>query len=919
MRNLSSCSLQHLSVLLASAASLLLSGCGGGAEETSTTDSDATKGAVVDMAAPGLSNVTDAAANGAMMNSEAGYEGGDYESGGHDGGEYDGGMSGSESGMAGMGMAMEGPPGGYEGSAGMQGGGMSGYDSQEGYDPGQYGGQPGIGGPSGMGGRPATPQIDFGSWTKTEFISAVQSKDRNIIAAIDVQAESRVGDPEFAKLMSDVLSESTGGGSAASGGSGMPGFPTGLEPGGANRGAGGLVPPGGASLDNLDRLFRHRRNNSIDSIEAMLGESILTYAPQAAQAIRGSVQRTQTGGGEGSSSMSAMQLTAPKSTATTNQGQPGSSSMTPPGMGPPGAPNGGGRNQPGMGAANQYMNEGSDYEGSDGYSGQAYQSQNSGRQNLAGLTQEELVQAITSALVKNNSQDAWKTLVGMVDGSAPTGLTNDETIAMVLRDTFTSQTINPEMAEQILSLATDKILGSPLETPASLQLLAELSTKPLDHFLGLKSASALPTMNQTRGQGNGFGLSANAGGSNIPGRPAAANTGGFGASEMGMGMGPGGGESGMGMGPGGGGEMGMGMGPGGGGEMGMGMGSGENYNEGSDYGSGNAYGSGFGGSPGLGTALATTLNVPTDGMMPIASVLWSNSTSQKIIAAIDSGGPGMMALASTIPSNTIRRTLFEKFQSSYTQGADGAFGGLSFATLEPGMLPILKGLPRLRPARSNAAPDPTRAPKETWVNTTKQVVLALRERLRKAASNPDLANPGAPKIRLHRGAIPEQSIVINLPNELAKELGDSAPANTKIYYTRTSVTPQTPGQQEALATHYEKNAKGFRRVDLANKMLWFDGVTRNTDGTRQSLDVIIQQSGGAAQGNAGYGGGGGGYEGEGGGAGGYNPGGPQGGFGGPPGGQTAAGGSFTIETIVVVTRDPQDPIADPTVTSASLE
>lgn len=924
MRNLSSCSLQHLSISLASAASLLLAGCGG-SDDASSTGSEETQAAVVDAAAPGLANVTGGGGSpgGSMMESNGDYEGGDYDEGGSgmDQSEMammgEEGMGMSESGMSesgmGMGMGMEssemsidssemgmGMGMGSSGSSRM--GGMSGYDGGEGgndYGRGQYGGQQQMGGP----GR--APAIDFGAWTRTEFIEAVQKQDRNIIAAIDVQSESRVGDPEFARLMADVLAESTGSGSGGS--VGTPGFPAGLEPGGAGRGAGRLVPPGGASLDQSKRLLRNSNRHPIDSIEAMLGESILTYAPQAVQGVRGAGARLQSNVGQG------MDGSAMGQPPGSSMQIPNSESMgSPGGMSQPGMSSPGGMNRPGMGSYGSEMEEGNyegNYQGNGGNPGQAYQPQNSVGRVLAGLTQAELVQAIVSALVKNNSPDAWNTLVRIVDGSAATGLSADENISMVLRDAFTSPALNPEMAEQVLGLAVTQILESPSATPGSLQLLGELSTKPVDHFFGFTATTTSPAVNQMNGQANriGSGMGAGTGqsgfgmasGSNIPGRPAPSSggpgLGGMGSASGGMGMGM---ESG-----------GMGMGSASSG-MGMGMESG-GYGEGPGYGGGPGYGSGFGGGPGLSGAPVSTLNVPDAGMMPIATVLWSNSTTQKIIESLPSGDPGITALAASIPSASIRHALFEKFKSSYTDGVDGSFSGVNIAVLEPGMLPVLKGLPRLRPAKSNAAQDPTRAPKETWVNATKQVVLALRERLRKAAGNTELAYSGAPKIRLHRGAVPEQSIVIDQPNDLVKTLGASAPSVTKIYYTRTSVTPTSSGQQEALASHYEKNAKGFRRIDLASKMLWFDGVSRNTDGTRQSMDVIIQQDG-PSQANTGFGGGN--YEGE---SGGYGAGVP-GGFGGPPGGQTA-GGAFTIETIVVIVRDPQDPLADQSLTSASLK
>ena len=120
-------------------------------------------------------------------------------------------------------------------------------------------------------------------------------------------------------------------------------------------------------------------------------------------------------------------------------------------------------NQPGMDSYGSGMEEGN-YESGEG-PGQAYQAQNQAGKIVPGLTQAELVQAIVSALVKNNSPDAWQTLVRIVDGSAATGLSPDENISMVLRDAFTSPALNEKMAEQLLGLAATQILDSPSATP----------------------------------------------------------------------------------------------------------------------------------------------------------------------------------------------------------------------------------------------------------------------------------------------------------------------------------------------------------------------------------------------------------------------------------------------------------------------
>lgn len=331
------------------------------------------------------------------------------------------------------------------------------------------------------------------------------------------------------------------------------------------------------------------------------------------------------------------------------------------------------------------------------------------------------------------------------------------------------------------------------------------------------------------------------------------------------------------------------------------------------------YGAGTSGFPGAGNSgfvsgTATgvkMLNVSLAGQFPAAKALWSKSTTERLAQLLPSNsGNELVKLAASIPNDSVRHALFEVMQASYENGSNDTFGSLTTSMLEPGMLNVLKSLPRIRPARPGAAPDPKMASKETWVEATKMTVLSLRERLRVAATNPALAYSGAPKVRLHREAVVQQSIAIVLPSDITEPLGDSAPSPTKVYYVKTSVTPQNAGQQNTLIAHYEKNSKGFKRADPVSGVMWFDGVARNSDGTRQTIDILIQQEGGSA-GNQGFRGMGGQSPGMsmGGGAG-MSLGGPgmEMGEGGGGGGGGVTGGSYSIEIIVVVTRDPVDAV-----------
>ena len=114
---------------------------------------------------------------------------------------------------------------------------------------------------------------------------------------------------------------------------------------------------------------------------------------------------------------------------------------------------------------------------------------------------------------------------------------------------------------------------------------------------------------------------------------------------------------------------------------------------------------------------------------------------------------------------------------------------------------------------------------------------------------------------------------------------DAIPALTQVYYARTSFTPQRVHDGEDLIKHYESKASGFDRPDQAKGLRWIEGVKVLPNGHRRTMDVIIEKGGNsAANGQMGIPGGGG-----------------ESGYGGG-----AAGGSFSVEIIVVETVDPKN-------------
>ena len=132
-------------------------------------------------------------------------------------------------------------------------------------------------------------------------------------------------------------------------------------------------------------------------------------------------------------------------------------------------------------------------------------------------------------------------------------------------------------------------------------------------------------------------------------------------------------------------------------------------------------------------------------------------------------------------------------------------------------------------------------PLDPWSAASQQLVLAWRDRLKKTADSLPKFDGDQP-VRLHKNAVTEISVVLTLPAGSKDFLGAAAPAETKVYYTRTTFTPANPKEQSQIAEHYEERAAGQRRADPQKGILWIDGVRTLSSGERRTMDVVIQQA-----------------------------------------------------------------------------
>lgn len=286
--------------------------------------------------------------------------------------------------------------------------------------------------------------------------------------------------------------------------------------------------------------------------------------------------------------------------------------------------------------------------------------------------------------------------------------------------------------------------------------------------------------------------------------------------------------------------------------------------------------------PDSGAAAQTLSTLPVLSLEPQAVARGAEFLrSTKVAAAIASqlenvtdlsSASDLILLASTIPVTKVRHAIFTTFLRLHESGSDGLSGsGLFNEVHDPALLVILKSLPRTRPLKD--APGVM----DSWTSGTETLVLALLDELRRTSGSLK-PNVDTLPLKLHKNATADLSAVLEIPAVPDQENSEAVPASTVVYYTRTNFTPQRPRDIDDLTNHYEGRTGGFSRPDPDKGVMWIEGVKVLPDGHRRTFDVVIQK--------AGTGGG--------------------------------AGGSFSVEIIVVDTIDPKN--ANPAgTTQASAE
>lgn len=464
--------------------------------------------------------------------------------------------------------------------------------------------------------------------------------------------------------------------------------------------------------------------------------------------------------------------------------------------------------------------------------------------NVGQLQDRMLVSKVVDGLITNNSQEAWQSVFGIVAGTVKTPLPAATNCELVVERLVQNMDANPDVIQPVLMAFLDNATPIPPESrTACMRMLAAISATQTDRLTGFATAET-PAATAPGGM-NGF-------------------PGGFGNGDEAMsgasgypGMNGVGGYPGM-------------NGPG-----------------------GNAGMSGFGGNAaGPAKSSLPDISLEPEVVEKAANFLWSPGAVAAVVSQLEKAtdlttASDVLLLASTIPGDVVRNAICDTFLRLHPSGADGLIASGFFSEVhDPGILVILKALPRTRPAKE--APGTM----DSWTSGTESLVLALRDEL-KTASGSLKPYTGTLPVKLHKNATAEVAVMMQLPAGTNQQSPDAIPAPTTVYYTRTKFSPQKKRDTDDLTSHYESRASGYSRPDVAKGVMWIEGVKVLPNGHRRTIDVVIEKegAGGAGQ-QMGFAGGSGG-------PGGMMEAGPNFGGGG------ASGGNYTVEIIVVDTLDPK--------------
>ena len=640
---------------------------------------------------------------------------------------------------------------------------------------------------------------NFDAWTDEDFLSAAREHDPRILDAIDFKVKSAPGDAGVAVLLTSLLDPSAAPVPANS--EATPAIPA---PQGAAPGSGETPPPSitpqSSLRKSIDRNHDRGANelpSAVDSVTAMILEAAVTYMPQGAgvSAIAGGVPgRIEDISGQASGGGSKRK----KKDDNDGDFSGHSGENTTPSVNPAVRPTGGnalGANAP-LGADQ--------------------------------LADRALVEHVVDGLIKNNSQNAWQSVFGIVAGTVKTPLPAVNNCEIVVERLIQNMDSNPEVIQPVMMAFLDDATPVPPESrTACLRMLAAVSATQMDKLTGFADAAQLP---------------------------AAAPGGMIAVSGAGTGQSPPGGLTRM-----------------------LRRGGDDEDDPVISPVAISAVGINAPGSNATmtGTSLLPEISMEPEFVSKGASFLWSPKAVAAIVSQLEkatdlSAASDLILLASTIPVDDVRQAICSTFLRLYPSGSDGLkSSGLFSKVHDPGVLVVLKSLPRTRPSKE------TPGIMDSWTSGTESLVLALRDELKRTSGSMKPYTDTLP-VKLHKNATAEVSVMMQFPAGPGEPAENAIPGTTQVYYTRTTFAPQKKREIEDLTNHYEGRTSGYSRPDQAKGVWWIEGVRALPNGHRRTMDVLIQTGG--ANGQVGFSGGAAG---------------------------SGIGGTFIIEIIVVDTVDPK--------------
>lgn len=411
----------------------------------------------------------------------------------------------------------------------------------------------------------------------------------------------------------------------------------------------------------------------------------------------------------------------------------------------------------------------------------------------------ELLEHVVDGLIANGSQNAWQAIYGIAAGTVKTPLAAEASCRIVVERLFQKMDSNPDVIQPVLLTLLDSSVPIPAENRrACMRMFAAISAGKMDKLTGFASTDPIPA--------------------GTPGAPS-----GFSGAAAGNGLTGG---------------------------LGRRKSDPDDDEDGAFIPrSGNAFGAnGFGGNvAGVQGDQPATSTLPAVSLTPEAVVLggdflWSAKAIPAIVKQLESTtdlatGADIVLLASTIPVTEVRQALSETFARLHSAGSEGLNDVGLFADVhDPGLIVVLKSLPRTRPQKE------TPGIMDSWTSGTESLILSLRNKIRAASGSMKPYADTLP-VKLHKNATAEISVMMEMPSGVAATTENSVPAATQVYYIRTKFTPQKQRDIEDLTTHYEGRTSGFSRPDPPKGVMWIEGVKTLPNGHRRSLDVVIEKSG----------------------------------------------------------------------------